>query len=104
MSVSVSNEAASEARHAAPPARSLFSGKVATVSGSVLVLLGFLAIWEWGPGLLNMPEFILPRFSRVVQEFGHMWQNSDLLMHSGITAFEVIVGFILGALLGLVVG
>lgn len=33
-----------------------------------------------------------------------MWQNSDLLMHSGITAFEVIVGFILGALLGLVVG
>jgi len=105
MSVSVSNENASAAASTArPAARPFFSGKVATAAGSLLVLLVFLAAWEWGPGLLKMPEFILPRFSRVVQEFGHMWQTSELLMHSGITAFEVIVGFILGALLGLVVG
>ena len=78
--------------------------KACTVAGSLLVLALFLAAWEWGPGLLQMPEFILPRFSRVVQEAGSMWNNSDLLSHFGITALEVVAGFGLGSLLGLAVG
>ncbi|WP_075792210.1 ABC transporter permease [Massilia putida] len=78
--------------------------KAYTVAGSLLVLALFLAAWEWGPGLLRMPEFILPRFSRVVQEAGFMWHNSDLLSHFGVTALEVVAGFGLGSLLGLAVG
>jgi NitT/TauT family transport system permease protein len=78
--------------------------KACTVAGSLLVLALFLAAWEWGPGLFRMPEFILPRFSRVVQEAGFMWNNSDLLSHFGVTALEVVAGFGLGSLLGLAVG
>ncbi|WP_420224493.1 ABC transporter permease [Pigmentiphaga litoralis] len=78
--------------------------KLPTVLGSLLVLVVFLAAWEWGPAAMGMPEFILPKFSRVVQESVLMWNSSDLLMHFGITAFEVFVGFLLGALLGLAVG
>jgi NitT/TauT family transport system permease protein len=78
--------------------------KVFTVAGSLLVLALFLAAWEWGPGWLGMPEFILPRFSRVVQESVFMWHNSDLLGHFAITAAEVVAGFGLGSLLGLGVG
>lgn len=78
--------------------------KALTVAGSLLVLVLFLAAWEWGPGWLGMPEFILPRFSRVVQEAVFMWHNSDLLKHFGVTAFEVVAGFGLGSLLGLAVG
>jgi NitT/TauT family transport system permease protein len=78
--------------------------KAYTVAGSLLVLALFLAAWEWGPGLLQMPEFILPRFSRVVQEAGLMWNNSNLLGHFGVTALEVVAGFGLGSLLGLAVG
>lgn len=78
--------------------------KAYTMAGSLLVLALFLAAWEWGPGLLRMPEFILPRFSRVVQEAGLMWNNSDLLSHFGVTALEVVAGFCLGSLLGLAVG
>ncbi len=72
--------------------------------GSVLLLILSLALWQWGPGWLGMPEYVFPPLSRVVAEFGNMWHNSDLLMHTGITAFEIIVGFALGSLLGLVVG
>jgi NitT/TauT family transport system permease protein len=72
--------------------------------GSLALLIVFLALWQWGPGWLGMPEFVLPKFSRVMEEFGHMWQTSSLLMHTGITALEIVVGFLLGSLLGLVVG
>jgi NitT/TauT family transport system permease protein len=71
--------------------------------GSLAVLVIFLAAWQWGPGLLGMPEFILPSLGRVIVEFRRMAAD-DLWMHSGITALEIVVGFVLGALLGVVVG
>lgn len=75
-----------------------------TTLGSVILLFVFLAVWQWGPGLMGMPEFVLPNLSRVVQEGAAMWQHSGLLEHSLITAMEIIVGFVLGALLGLMIG
>jgi NitT/TauT family transport system permease protein len=87
-----------------PKANPVLREKALTVAGSLLVLALFLASWEWGPALLGMPEFILPRFSRVLQEAVFMWNNSDLLGHFGITAVEVVAGFALGSLLGLGVG
>ena len=30
---------------------------------SVTLLVLFLAAWEWGPGLLNIPTFIVPPYS-----------------------------------------
>lgn len=57
-----------------------------------------------GPGLARMPEYILPNLSRVLRESVVMWNNSDLLTHFGITALEVVFGFLFGALLGLGVG
>lgn len=71
--------------------------------GSLIVLAVFLAAWQWGPGMLGMPEFILPSLERVAVEFRRMAAD-DLWMHSGITALEIVVGFALGALLGVVVG
>jgi NitT/TauT family transport system permease protein len=71
--------------------------------GSLGVLVLFLAAWQWGPGLLGMPEFILPSLTRVAVEFQRM-AGDDLWMHSGITALEIVVGFALGALLGVAVG
>lgn len=71
--------------------------------GSVIVLVAFLAAWQWGPGLMDMPEFILPSLERVVLEFRRMAAD-DLWMHTGITALEIAIGFALGALLGVMVG
>ncbi|MBA1275433.1 ABC transporter permease [Stutzerimonas azotifigens] len=74
------------------------------VAGSLILLAVFLSLWQWGPGLMGMPEFVMPNLTRVIVEFGAMSQHSNLLEHTLITAFEIIVGFALGALLGVVIG
>lgn len=76
----------------------------ATALWSLSVLLVFLALWEWGPGLLEVPVFVLPPLSRVVEEGVRIWGVEQLMWHAGITAFEVLVGFVLGSLLGAMIG
>ena len=71
---------------------------------SVVLLVIFLAAWEWGPGLLGVPHFIIPPLSLVAEEFVRMWQVNHLLMHTGVTAGEVVAGFIIGSLLGALIG
>jgi len=71
---------------------------------SLLLLVIFLAAWEWGPRLLGIPHFIIPPLSMVAEEFVRMWQVNHLLMHTGVTAGEVVAGFIIGSLLGALIG
>jgi NitT/TauT family transport system permease protein len=67
---------------------------------SLTLLVVFLAAWQWGPGWLGIPTFIVPPLSMVLDEFLRMLAVSGLMTHTGITAAEVIVGFLLGSLLG----
>ena len=67
---------------------------------SLAVLVVFLAAWQWGPGVLGIPPFIIPPLSMVYHEFLRMLAVSALMTHTGITAAEVIAGFVLGSLLG----
>jgi len=71
---------------------------------SVLLLILFLAVWQWGPGLLGIPTFIVPPLSMVYEEFFRMAQVSHLTTHIGITAAEVLAGFLVGCLLGAFIG
>ena len=67
---------------------------------SLVMLVVFLAAWQWGPGVLGIPPFIIPPLSMVYHEFLRMLAVSALMTHTGITAAEVIAGFVLGSLLG----
>src|SRR5687768_12681874 len=69
-------------------------------AASFALLILFLAGWQWGPGLLGIPHFIIPPLSTVFDEFLRMLSVNNLMMHTGITAAEVIAGFIIGSLLG----
>ena len=73
-------------------------------AASVALLVIFLAAWQWGPGLLGIPSFIVPPLSMVAVEFVHAWQFDHLLLHTGVTFAEVLAGFVLGSLLGAVFG
>lgn len=72
--------------------------------GSFILLILFLAAWQWLPGMLGIPAFIIPPASKVWDEFLHMLANDRLLFHTMITALQVLVGFLLGVLLGMIVG
>jgi NitT/TauT family transport system permease protein len=67
---------------------------------SLALLAVFLAAWQWGPGWLGIPRFIIPPLSTVFDEFLRMLSVNNLMLHTGITAAEVIAGFVLGSLLG----
>jgi NitT/TauT family transport system permease protein len=71
---------------------------------SIALLVIFLAAWQWGPKLLGIPAFIIPPLSLVAEEAVRMWQVSALATHTGITAAEVLVGFLIGSLLGAFIG
>ena len=73
-------------------------------AASVALLIVFLAAWQWGPGLLRIPPFIIPPLSMVAEEAVRMWHVSGLAFHTGVTAAEVLAGFILGSLLGAFIG
>lgn len=76
--------------------------RMALVSISVLIV--FLVAWEWLPGLLGIPPFLLPSASRTWSEFLRMLATERLMWHAGITSMEVVVGFVLGSLLGMIIG
>jgi NitT/TauT family transport system permease protein len=78
--------------------------RLVTTSWSLLVLVLFLVTWEWGPGLIGIPDFVLPNFSKVCDEAVRIWGSERLLWHAGITAAEVLIGFILGSVLGALIG
>jgi NitT/TauT family transport system permease protein len=73
-------------------------------AASIALLVVFLAAWQWGPGLLGIPSFIVPPLSMVVNEAVKMWHVSGLAFHTGITAVEVLAGFIIGSLMGAFIG
>jgi NitT/TauT family transport system permease protein len=73
-------------------------------AASMALLVVFLAAWQWGPGALGIPTFILPPLSMVFDEALRMWQVNHLALHTGVTTAEVLAGFVLGSLLGAVFG
>ncbi len=68
------------------------------------MLVIFLLAWQFLPAKLGVPEFVLPSFTKTVNEGIRIWGSEKLLWHASVTAFEVVVGFILGALMGAVIG
>jgi len=77
---------------------------IKTTAWSALVALLFLAAWQWLPGWWGVPEFILPNASKTWDELFRIYGAERLLWHSGITALEVVIGFVLGAALGAAMG
>lgn len=75
-----------------------------TAGWSLLVLVVFLILWQFGPGWIGVPEFVLPHFGKVLREGARIWSSEKLMWHAGITALEVVVGFVLGSLMGALIG
>ena len=75
-----------------------------TALWSLGVLVLFCLLWQFGPGALGVPEFVLPPLTKVLDEGARIWSSERLMWHAGITALEVVVGFVLGSALGAAIG
>jgi len=74
------------------------------LAGSIALAVFFLATWQWLPGWVGMPAYIVPPVSDVGEEFVRMLSADNLPFHTGVTLAEVATGFVLGSLLGMFVG
>ena len=64
------------------------------------VLVAF--IWEWAVILYEIPAYILPSPSRILDAL--VKNQGSILGHAGVTMFEAVSGFVIGSFLGAVLG
>ena len=68
----------------------------------VVILVGFILLWEISANLKWIDSFITSQPSRILNTFLNLTSN-NLLVHVKVTAYETIVGFGLGTIMGLVI-
>lgn len=73
--------------------------KFFVVLTQILILVGFLAVWEMLANKNIIDSFITSQPSRIFKTFMNLASN-DLLKHTQVTVYETIVGFGLGTILG----
>lgn len=68
----------------------------------ILILVGFLVIWEFLADKGIIDSFITSKPSRILNTFMNLSKN-DLLTHILVTTYETVIGFLLGTILGIFV-
>lgn len=74
--------------------------KIQVFLAQTLILIGFLALWQFLADKGIIDSFITSKPSRILNTFMNLSQN-DLLTHILVTTYETVVGFLLGTLLGI---
>ncbi len=68
----------------------------------ILILVGFLAIWEVLANQKVIDSFITSQPSRIWETLTNLGSNG-LLKHIGVTVYETVIGFLLGTFLGIMI-
>ena len=76
--------------------------KVLVIITQIALVLGFVIIWEVLANAKIIDSFIMSQPSRIWDTLVNLSSNG-LLKHIGITCFETILGFVSGALLGVLI-
>ncbi len=76
--------------------------KVSILITQIALVVLFIALWEILANKGIIDSFITSQPSRMLKTFMSLSQNG-LLEHLGITCYETIVGFLSGAILGVII-
>lgn len=82
--------------------RKIFITKVSVLITQITMVILFIALWEILANKGIIDSFITSQPSRMFKTFMNLSQNG-LLEHLGVTCYETIVGFLSGAILGVIV-
>lgn len=72
--------------------------------GSVILLIAFLVGWETYVRLLGVSKLVLPPPSEVLMQWIVFLGSAEVWYHTGITAWETLLGFVLASILGVGLG
>ena len=71
---------------------------------SAALAIAVLAAWEAAVRLLDVPSYLIPTPSAVAAAFWRGWSSNLYLAHLQVTLTEIVLGFLLGAGIGFVLG
>jgi NitT/TauT family transport system permease protein len=87
-----------------PAVPSRFWTAVGKYSLSALVFVVFVGGWELIVDVFDVPVIILPPPSAIAVAFWQSLLAGELGLHLAVTMFEIVSGFVLGAITGLLLG
>jgi len=67
----------------------------------ILILLGFIVFWELAANLKIIDPFITSQPSRIYKTMITLHHDKSLYLHTFITTYETIIGFVAGTILGI---
>ena len=82
--------------------RKLKKDKISVIVVQIALVLGLIILWEVLANAKIIDSFIMSQPSRIWETLVNLSSNG-LLTHIGITCFETIVGFLSGAVLGIII-
>src|SRR5437899_8646725 len=68
------------------------------------LLLVTICLWQTIPRLIGVPSFIFPTFTDTLWEGLFLIRNERLLYHALMTSMNVLIGFALGSVFGMLLG
>ena len=69
----------------------------------IFIFFFFLAIWQILASSNLINTFLFSSPSKVVSTLYNLFLNNDLLIHIGITLFEIVISFILSVCIGIII-
>lgn len=78
------------------------STKILVLFTQITIVIAFIALWELLANKGIIDSFITSQPSRMLKTFMNLSKNG-LLKHLGVTCYETIVGFLSGAMLGVII-
>ena len=71
---------------------------------SVVTFCVFIAVWEGIVRVFAIPKIVLPPPSAIVLAFWQSLSDGELSWHLAVTLYEILAGFVVGSIGGLVLG
>ena len=78
------------------------STKILVLFTQITIVIAFIALWELLANKGIIDSYITSQPSRMLKTFMNLSKNG-LLKHLGVTCYETIVGFLSGAMLGVII-
>lgn len=76
--------------------------KIKVIACQILILALFILIWQLLSDYKVINTFLCSSPKKVVQTIVNLYKSNDLLIHIWITLKEILIGFLLGSLIGIV--
>ena len=77
--------------------------KNAVTVSRIIILTAIFALWEIAANMKWIDPFIMCQPSRIVNTIINLSKDGSLFLHTGVTIYETIIGFVSGTVLGTLV-